>query len=549
MNILEKIALPLVAIVITSVGAIAQTDYISGITYPDSSKQLIVSDTVPAVRFASTITAEDMRKHLTILASDEYEGRETGQKGNIMASAYLGEQLRGTPVKAGGLERTYFQPVAFTFTKWIDTDMYVRGKRYKHLWDYISFPELNENAPITQDDEVIYMGYGIDDPKYTDYKKAKVKDKIILINKGEPLNADGTSWITGDTTMSAWSTDIEKKLILARAKGAKLVLIIEDDIKGMLAQNRRKILGGSMQLGNTTEDNSGMANHAYISTTIAKALFGEQAGKVVKARKKIAKKGKFKAVKLKDVNYIFNQSKEQTVLESRNVVGMIKGSELPDEYVVVSAHLDHLGKRGDDVYNGADDNGSGTTAVLELAQALGIATKYGYRPKRTVIFLWVTGEEKGLLGSAYYAANPIYPLEQTVANVNIDMVGRVDPTYEAQGIEDYIYVIGSDRLSTDLHKINEDVNAKYTGLVLDYTYNSKDDPNQFYFRSDHYNFAKNGIPAIFFFNGTHDDYHQITDTVDKINFDKMQEVGRHIFHVVWELANRKDRIVVDGVTE
>lgn len=525
---------------------VGQSDYISTITYPDSSAVLVTDDKVPAVLFANTITAEDMRKHLTVLASDEYQGRETGQPGNIMASTYIAGNLSQMGVKAGGVEGSFFQPVAFTFTKWLDTDMYVKGKRYKHLWDYLSFPELNENEAVTQADEVLYMGYGIDDDNYNDYRRAKVDGKIIMINKGEPLKKDSTSWITGDTTLSAWSTDIEKKLRLAKEKGAKLVLIIEDDVKGMLAQNRRRILGGSMQLGDLTDKELKLANHAYISTSIAKEIIGDRSKKVVKARKKIRKRGKFKPVKCKGVDFIFNQSKEVTVLESRNVLGIIEGAEKPEEFVVVSAHLDHLGKRGDDVYNGADDNGSGTTTVMEIAEAFGTAAKYGKRPKRSVVFLWVTGEEKGLLGSAYYAENPIYPLAQTVADVNVDMVGRVDPTYEEQGLDNYIYVIGSDRLSTDLHTINEEVNAKYTGLVLDYTYNSENDPNQFYYRSDHYNFAKNGIPAIFFFNGTHADYHKVSDTVEKINFEKMEQVGRHIFHVVWKLANRNTRIKVDG---
>jgi Zn-dependent M28 family amino/carboxypeptidase len=213
----------------------------------------------------------------------------------------------------------------------------------------------------------------------------------------------------------------------------------------------------------------------------------------------------------------------------------------------MSAHYDHLGKRGESIYNGADDNGSGTTTVIEIAQAFADGVKQGIRPRRSMLFLLVTGEEKGLLGSQFYAERPIFPLEKTIVDINVDMVGRVDAKYELN--PNYIYVIGSDRLSTDLHKINESVNQEFTQLTMDYTYNSETDPNRYYYRSDHYNFAKNGIPAIFFFNGTHADYHQASDTVEKINFDKMAFVAKHIFHLAYELANRDEMIEVDGVVK
>jgi Zn-dependent M28 family amino/carboxypeptidase len=170
-----------------------------------------------------------------------------------------------------------------------------------------------------------------------------------------------------------------------------------------------------------------------------------------------------------------------------------------------------------------------------LAEAFMEAKKAGSGPKRSILFLWVTGEEKGLLGSQYYAENPVYSLEKTIANVNIDMVGRIDDHYIDN--PNYIYVIGSDRISPELHKINEEMNQRYAQLILDYKYNDEKDPNRYYFRSDHYNFAKKGIPSIFFFNGVHEDYHRDTDTVDKIHFGKMEKIGRLIFQTVWELAN------------
>ena len=231
---------------------------------------------------------------------------------------------------------------------------------------------------------------------------------------------------------------------------------------------------------------------------------------------------------------------------SENVVAFIKGSEKPDEIVVISAHLDHLGIKDGQIYNGADDDGSGTIAVLEIAQAFEKAVKDGFRPKRSILFLHVTGEEKGLLGSKYYTDHdPIFPLQNTVADLNIDMVGRIDPNHT--GNPNYLYLIGSNMLSTELHNISEEINKKYAHINFDYTYNDEKDPNRFYYRSDHYNFAKNNIPVIFYFSGTHEDYHKSTDTPDKIEYELYENRVRLIFYTAWELANRDQRITVDKI--
>jgi Zn-dependent M28 family amino/carboxypeptidase len=229
--------------------------------------------------------------------------------------------------------------------------------------------------------------------------------------------------------------------------------------------------------------------------------------------------------------------------DSENVVAFIKGSEKPDEVLVISAHLDHVGIKFGKVYNGADDDGSGTVAILEIAEAFQKAVEEGKGPKRSILFLHVTGEEKGLLGSKYYVENPIFPLANTVANLNIDMIGRIDDRHKDD--RNFIYLIGSDKLSTDLHNLSEEMNSKYMNISLDYKYNDEGDPNRFYYRSDHYNFAKYNIPIIFYFNGTHEDYHQHTDTPDKINYDLLQNRSRLIFHTAWEIANRDARLVVD----
>ena len=199
--------------------------------------------------------------------------------------------------------------------------------------------------------------------------------------------------------------------------------------------------------------------------------------------------------------------------------------------------------RNGQIYNGADDDGSGTVAVLEIAQAFKEAAEDGNGPKRSILFLHVTAEEKGLLGSRYYAENPIFPMANTIANLNIDMIGRVDEAHKDN--PNYVYLIGSDKLSTELHDISEEVNKKYANVTLDYTYNDEDDPNRFYYRSDHYNFAQYGVPIIFYFNGTHADYHRPSDTPDKINYEMLQNRTRLVFHTAWEVANREDRIIVD----
>ncbi len=228
---------------------------------------------------------------------------------------------------------------------------------------------------------------------------------------------------------------------------------------------------------------------------------------------------------------------------SQNVVAFIKGSEKPEEIIVLSAHYDHVGTREGEIYNGADDDGSGTVSLLEIAKAFQKSVKEGNGPKRSIIILHVTGEEIGLYGSKYYTENPLFPLANTVANLNVDMIGRIGS--EKEGNDNYIYLIGSDKLSQELHDLSEEVNSKYVNLELDYTYNDDNDPNRFYYRSDHYNFAKNNIPVIFYFNGTHEDYHKPTDTPDKIEYELMAKRAKLIFLTAWEIANRESRITAD----
>ena len=243
-----------------------------------------------------------------------------------------------------------------------------------------------------------------------------------------------------------------------------------------------------------------------------------------------------------DVGFVKQLFGKKRRIKGENVLGYIEGTDLKDELIIITAHYDHLGKHDSLIFNGADDDGSGTVATLEIAEAFMLAKKAGYGPRRSILIMPVSGEEKGLLGSRYYTDHPIYPLEKTVANLNIDMIGRLDDWHDTAN---YVYLIGADRLSQELHDISEQVNKEYIGLNLDYTFNEEDDPNRYYYRSDHYNFAKNNIPVIFYFNGVHEDYHKATDTVDKIDFEKVETITRLVFLTAWELANRDERIMVD----
>ncbi len=509
---------------------------------PHLSAQMRATLPTPA-DIAATITADELKRHLLILASDEMEGRETGTEGQRKAAEYLAEVFASMGLPALGDDNSHLQRIFFKAEGWQQIELTINEKKYRHLWEYYAVPALNEGvAGKQQFDEVIFLGYGIDDEKYSDYKNANVKGKAILIYDGEPVDAQGHSYLTGSSSLSGWS--MERKLQAAKARGVAMVFVIDSKFKENVAEMRRTLNSNRLRPAKAGNPETDYAPNCHLSSETAKALLGERIHKVVKQRDKILKTGRpGTAVVPAKIEIILQ--KEHRTLNGHNVLGFVEGIDpaLKNEVLVVSAHFDHLGKRGDAVYYGADDNASGTSTVLEIAQAFAEAKRQGAGPRRSVLFLLVSGEEKGLLGSQYYAEHPLFPLENTIANVNVDMVGRVDEKHRDN--PNYIYVIGADRLSTELHRINENANRTYTQLELDYTYNAKNDPNRYYYRSDHYNFAERGIPAIFYFSGTHEDYHRVTDTADKINFDKMVVVGRLVFHTAWELANRDKRIEVD----
>jgi hypothetical protein len=498
----------------------------------------------PAVTYANTITVEDLTRHLTVLADDEMEGRETGQPGQYRAARYLEEIIKGYGLPGVGPEQTYSQPISFLSERWEEIDFVINGSSKRHLWDYYAYPSKNADRAQVMADEVVFLGYGIESEEYDDYGNQKLEGKTILIMDGEPKDEDGISYVSGTEEPSVWSEDIALKLKAAHQHGVATVIILDPNFQKNLSSARKISLDSRMHMGFSEKPEDNYSNSIYISSETAKAILGTSFSQVVKARKRIEKKGKPKSVSF-PVDLALTQQKNVKSLLGENMLAYVEGTDpdLKDEVLIVTAHYDHIGRRGNSIFNGADDNGSGTSTVLEIAQAFTLAKQAGVGPRRSVLFMLVSGEEKGLLGSEFYVNHPLFPLENTIANINVDMVGRVDEKHAAD--PNYIYVIGSDRLSTTLHEINEAANDKYTQLELDYTYNAEDDPNRYYYRSDHYNFAERGIPAVFYFNGTHADYHQDTDTVDKINFEKMVHIGQLVFYTAWELANRNERIKVD----
>lgn len=500
------------------------------------------ADPFAASFFARNITRQELEEQLNRLASKEFEGRETGSAGQEKAAAYIINRLKEIGVVKAPSLHDFYQDVVFSYTQWENLGVTINDQVYEHLRDFVCRQEQNQNIPRLNVNEVIFLGHGIDDPRYSDYKSINVRGKTIMIYPGEPLDQDSLSMVTGTKAFSPWANNLQRKLEAAADHRARVVLVVEPDIRSMVSKNRSQILGQKLQFGQIPIPS--VPNTIFISTDMAKNIIGEHQENFTRNRGMVVKTGMAIPLHL-PVKMTIQQHITRNVLYSKNIIGILPGldPQLQDEVVVLSAHYDHLGKKGNSVFYGADDNASGTSAVLEIMETLAEAKEQGLGPRRSVMCIFFTAEEKGLLGSEYYSNNPAVPLEQTVVDINIDMIGRIDQQHAHT--EQYVYVIGSNRLSTQLHDINEATNEEYSNLELDYTYNAKNDPNLFYYRSDHYHFAKHGVPSIFFFSGVHEDYHRPTDTPDKILFDKYGQITKHIFYLTWELANRHQRIEVD----
>lgn len=498
------------------------------------STSLVAQQDTMVMRYGSTITEADLRTHLTILASDTYEGREAGMKGQKMAAEYLKQQFAsfGIPAVPDAAERGivdgYFQPFGLVVEQPGSLVLEVDGKQYKFLEDQMYFS--NRTPTDIGFSEIVYTSA-------VELSALPSGTRAALVLMPSEKTNSGMDMAQLSTLSGTFA-----------AQGGELLLVAAENFD-LTKQEYGHWLGGTrMRLADdmTTGTKKQGTQTMLIAPAMATELLAR--GNMTYAKElKRAEKGT--AVKARTITLavkVLNRP-ALTPMSSENVLAFIEGGDKKEELVVVTAHYDHIGAHDGEVYNGADDDGSGTVALLEMAQAFAQAKHEGHGPRRSILFMPVSAEEKGLLGSEYYSDHPVFPLENTVCNLNIDMIGRTDSAH-AQSAP-YVYIIGSDRLSTELHAVNQRANDVYVGMVLDETFNEPDDPNRFYFRSDHYNFARKGIPVIFYFSGVHEDYHQPGDETEKIRFDLLRQRATLVFHTAWEVANREGRLVVDGKVE
>ncbi len=471
-----------------------------------------------ALRYSRVITAKNLSKDLHIIASNKYQGRETGKKGQKMAAKYIAKQfmLAGIPPYK---DQTYYQKFILNLISAKPAEISINGKKYTGNKDYYNFPGETEQQIETGN--VLFLGYGIQNEKYNDYEGADVKNKVVMVLADEPVSNEQKSLITGQTHKSLWS-GYRSKSKKAKEEGVKALLIVMDDIAYEVQENKHFLESSRMEL----ESNKVEMPTIFISKQMADDILANTTT-INEIQQKISISQKPYSLETK-ANLAISIKNKIKKISSENVLGFVEGSDLKEQLIIITAHYDHLGKDGRKIiYNGADDDGSGTVAIIAMAQAFAQAKKEGFGPRRSILFMTVSGEEKGLLGSSYYVEHPEFPLANTVCDLNIDMIGRMDKKHDNN--PNYVYLIGSDKLSSTLHNISESVNTTYSKLELDYNYNEEKDKNRFYYRSDHYNFAKKGIPVIFYFNGVHEDYHRITDDVEKINFEKIENISRFVF--------------------
>ena len=471
--------------------------------------------------YASTISATELENHLMVLASDAFEGRETGEPGAEKAAAYIASHFRSLGIEPYD-GSTYYQPVQLIRSQITGGSAEVAGVPLEFLEEFLFYPGLRVS-------------------ELTDLQMIAFSD----------VEAISSMDVKGKAVVVPASVGLNEAREAANEGGASAVISVSNDMSTLRSRMKPWLLRKSLRLDrNEPEERQGTRIPTFLVDASSTVQWWK--GTELKSWKKWSKrleKGKGVTPVTLAASWTFSLERSEESVTAQNVLGYIPGSDslLRDELVIITAHYDHVGIIDGEIHNGADDDGSGTVTVLELADAFMEAVNSGEGPRRSVLLMTVVGEEKGLLGSEWYADHPIWPLEQTVANLNIDMIGRVD---EAHPDDDrYVYLIGSDKLSSELHEISETANATYTNLALDYTFNAPDDPNRFYYRSDHYNFAKNNIPVIFYFSGVHEDYHRPGDDPEKIHYDKTSEIGQLVFYTAWQLANQAKRIEVDRIND
>ncbi len=468
--------------------------------------------------YAATITDADLKRHLAIVAGAEMEGRETATAGERKAAAYIETQFKNLGL-APGNQGSYRQAFPVYRDSLTIARMMVNGTALEADTDFQASPLYNTESKFYFS-EVVYAGYGVIDSLYDSYGKSSVAGKAVLVVEGGPTGLKG-----GTGRFS--STGTTAKVMNARTKGASAVFIVSTAFTPNMFGNRMYV---SLYRDTQTPPTY------MINDKTAERILGPSWTAMKESLKN--EKPEPKALKAEVAVSIEKQTQQ---LSANNVLGVIEGTDKKDEYLVITAHYDPLGKRGDVIYYGANDDGSGTVSVLEMAEAFAKAKAEGKGPRRSILFMTVSGEEKGLWGSAYYAAHPTVNPEKITANLNIDMVGRVDIDRKKPDSLNYVYVVGDDKISSESTPMTETINGKYTKLGLDYKFNDPKDPQRIYYRSDHYNFAKIGVPIIFYTDGViRPDYHRPTDTPDKINYPLLAKRAQLVFYTAWEMANREN---------
>lgn len=465
------------------------------------------------LNYASQIDSTNLRTTLSKLASDEFEGRGTGQKGGVMATQYLSEYLKSKGVIAAN-KGSYLQNIeAFNRDK--------GRKRFEldnfdYAGDY-SYENTAKTDSIISSDKIIFAGYGTYSSTYNDFANINITDKIVMIFNDVPYNKFGLNYAL---------SDLAKQYI--EEKKPKAIIKVQSGFRGFSNYSSRRI-----QFPNNSWENK--IPEIYINERLANKIL-EPIGKTFK---QIAYEVEANGVSpSKEINIPFSFSGDYIFEDANanNIVAIIEGSDLKNEYIVLSAHYDHEGIQYGGLYNGADDNASGVSSVLEIARILAKAKKEGKGPRRSVIILLPTAEEKGLIGSKYYVDNPIFPLDKTVACLNLDMLGRVSYGYEGKG-NNYVYVVNHKKMSGNLVQHLEEANRSLSNFTLDYKHTTPGDDNRYFSRSDQYNFAEKNIPSIMLTSGEHKDYHKTTDDVEFIDFDGLYKRTKLAFLFLWNIAN------------
>jgi hypothetical protein len=457
--------------------------------------------------YANSITAADLRAHLAIVAGAEMEGRETATPGQKRAAVYLENQFKSLGLQPGnGQQYQQFYPVYRDSV--LSAALSINGQALA-INSQFSPAVGNANAQLNFG-ELVFVNF--EDSAWKN-GKVDVQGKLVMF-RFQGLSGAGSGGGFGNV--------VGLRINSLMAKGAAAALVVQDIFP--LAKPFEPL---SNMRTNKLPMRQGMS-YFNISPDQAKAIMGSDWAAAAEGKQ---------PCKTYTAEVVTKFEKARLNLESSNILALLPGTDKANEYLVITSHYDHIGRQGDVINYGADDDGSGTVCVLELAEAFMKAKAAGKGPRRSILFMTVSGEEKGLWGSEYYADHPVFPLEKTTANLNIDMVGRLDSLHIKKGVTDYVYVVGDDKLSSDLTPISVFAN-KNTMLELDPKYNDPKDRERIYFRSDHYNFARNGVPIIFYFNGVHPDYHRPTDTVEKIDYDTMAKRAKLVFFTAWDMANR-----------